>query len=590
MYVKFFSSSFGRYSVSEEECSSSLLIDVLERHKLSQDVLGSFYFKDEGGRFVYPDEPVEEGRFYTVVIGLKGGMKKGTQTKSSGKGTTTRADSSKKAGEDSNSGNTTSDVVDTGEGIPTNETTTGDNKSVSSSSSEDESSSEDGKRVIKEIYQLLLESRKEQEALRAKVEELERERGSRSSTLRREVMSPFKSHSHSSPSYTTSSTSSTTPTSTTTTTTTTTATMKESKPIKLTNITVYDGTTSFKDWLKMFNLKVVSGRYNDDTKLVTIMEYLSEGILKWLAQLDSNTTSTYNNLLSALQAEYGEKDRSVGSQLQKVLDVKQKEGESVATYAARLAAAREECIDGISDSLMRNVFLDGLVESIQADVRDEVGDEEDIDVVLAVARKKESNRLRTYDAQKRHARTPTNPSPSSIPANTPTKCVICKVNQPPPGKVTCRSCYKAAKSHGIPTTTATTSTSPTTTGANVNIPKLCTICSLRAPNPGKSWCESCYRQHVSVGAARTNARDFSKFKVKFATPNDESPNPKEWSSKKLKEEKRCFYCAELLTSHSSSCREKYPFYHSTEVLTLLRSGIVPPTRTGVPEGAPVSPP
>ena len=198
--------------------------------------------------------------------------------------------------------------------------------------------------------------------------------------------------------------------------------------------------------------------------------------------------------------------------------------------------------------------------------------------------------LRTRDAQLRHASKspPTNP-PSHPPTNLSVKCAICRVNQPPPGKTTCKICFQAKQaSMKLPITPSTTLPHNT----NITPPSLCTVCGSRTPNPGKKWCESCYQSHKSQPPSSHTPpppRDFTKNKVKFSPSNDVSVDYRDWSSKKLKEMKRCYYCAELLSDHKVPCRDKYPHYHSTEVLTLLRVGITPPTRNAPPEGPPISP-
>jgi hypothetical protein len=138
----------------------------------------------------------------------------------------------------------------------------------------------------------------------------------------------------------------------------------------------------------------------------------------------------------------------------------------------------------------------------------------------------------------------------------------------------------------------------------------CSKCKNNPAVPGKGWCRVCYDSRSknnsnnnnnnnsnnnnsnNSGNANTNnaPKDFTRNKVKFSKADDNSARPLDWSNNKLLAEKRCLYCAEHMHGHASpSCKEKYEYYGSLEVRTLLRAGVVVPGRGSVPTGPPISP-
>jgi hypothetical protein len=368
----------------------------------------------------------------------------------------------------------------------------------------------------------------------------------------------------------------------------------EVKPVRLTNFPIYDGTSSFKLWLKRWDAKMRTGNYSDRTKLATITDYLSADINQWIADLDSKTQSNYSELLKVLKERFGAQSHSTGAQVQLLLDTKQLPGESIYTYSSRFKSAREDCDVDVGSEALVEFFIDGLCDELQDKVRDEIKDgESDISVVIDVAKKREIKLAKKKAAKERHAKLSTPLKVSSPPtaavssiigvSPSPSKCVVCN-GAPTPGKAMCKPCWNLTKqvkrgknqSQSVNTNSAVISPSQAgSTSAPVVSPSQ--VSSTNAP------------VIVPTQSSTATKPDFTVNKVKFAIANDSSPRPLDWSNEKLKGEKRCYYCSELLSNHSAMCKDLYPFWGQTEVRTLLRKGMTVPKRSAMPTGPPMPP-
>ena len=128
---------------------------------------------------------------------------------------------------------------------------------------------------------------------------------------------------------------------------------KEAKPVKLSNITIFDGTQPYRTWIKQFDLKMKMGGYGDKTKMVTLLDYLSVKINHMLIQKDYTKIDTYGKIILILEDEYGENVLSAGERLKRVLELKQESGESASAYSSRL----ESAIDEHDISLTNDVYI-----------------------------------------------------------------------------------------------------------------------------------------------------------------------------------------------------------------------------------------
>jgi hypothetical protein len=409
---------------------------------------------------------------------------------------------------------------------------------------------------------------------------------------------------------------------------------KQYKAVSLKNIEPYDGKGSFSEWFKLFNVKIKAGNLHDNVKLLTLMDYLSPSINIWLAELDDETLETYDKLVEVLNEEFGKQEKTTTKQLLKLLNMKQVVGEAVAAYAARVASAEKDCQSQVKGETLVDVFLDGLEEGLQKEVRNEVKrGENNIDVVLSIAKEKELNLIKTNEAINRHA---TN-TPSSLLTNSTNNiaksplCLFCNANAPPSGKMFCKTCFSNAKG----TKTGNSNNNNNTSNINNNssnnnstinnnknnstkvsnntgvVDKICSKCNVEKAFPGKGWCTKCYNSsktnnsnvsnnnnnnnnntnnnNNNVSANSTNPPDFSVNKVRYLKTDDNSTNPLYWTNDKLYNNRLCYYCAKEMTGHHTKCQDKYPYYQSAEVRALLNKGIVVPVRGARPTGPPMSP-
>ena len=367
---------------------------------------------------------------------------------------------------------------------------------------------------------------------------------------------------------------------------------KSAKPLKLTGISIYDGKSSFKKWLKRFELKVAAGNHSDAVKFVTLLEYLSPQITDFLAELDRESFSSYSLLVNLLLQEHRSYDPMGGTtSVQTLLAIHQESNECVSSFAARLAAGILDCgeMELHGTEFEKNCFIDGLKHSIQVKVREHARDE-DIECLLKRAKEVEDNEAYTKAALTRHnKKSPSSPPPSTPPSSPPHLCTTCKTNTVTPPHKLCSTCFAGKKEKKPPT--------------NNNRPKICTKCSVNPANIGYNWCESCYQNNLraqshssspppskSSHPPSSNNRPADYWisnKVRYLPQDDNSSDPLLWSSDKLKKEERCLFCAIQKNGHTAPlCKEAFPHYHPAEVRALKSKSLEIPVRTGVPSGSP----
>ena len=336
-----------------------------------------------------------------------------------------------------------------------------------------------------------------------------------------------------------------------------------------------------------------AGNCSNQTRLVTMMDYLSPKINSWLAELDYATLNSYDNLLKVLRDEYGDKVIGDGDKLRRVIDTRQNTDETVAAYASRLAAVIEECEVHLPIPTLVGCFVDGLDMSIQEKVRDKVDcQRHSLAEVLFIAKKKETSYKKTQaNVSRLSIATPVNPK----------NCIDCKTSLATQGKDRCRACFNIFKNKGNPSV--------------VQPAAVCTSCGVNPTTSSRPLCSNCYK---SKGGKRGNNNysptpqiittpvktittnplpsisagkaDFTVNKVKVNIDNDNSMNKLDWSQNKLYTEKRCYFCTELTAGHSLPlCKDKYEHYYSAEIKTLIKAGVTPPIRKVRPTGPPVNP-
>ena len=71
---------------------------------------------------------------------------------------------------------------------------------------------------------------------------------------------------------------------------------------KLKSVKVFDGSEEFKEWIKPFKLQMC--KYDDETKLITLIHYLSDKLILTLADLGPEISSDFETLCSFLIQEF----------------------------------------------------------------------------------------------------------------------------------------------------------------------------------------------------------------------------------------------------------------------------------------------
>ena len=164
------------------------------------------------------------------------------------------------------------------------------------------------------------------------------------------ILSPFKSSKFSSATTATSSTFTPTsakliaPTSTKRTASTSASTkptklVKEPKPTKaitLKNVIPYNGKEDFKNWIKKFELRLNVSTPNEQVKLATLVDYLHEDLIDWLAELSPEVLKSYSNLKTAILLQYKKEQKTATDLISLITNIKQYIVESITSYTYRL--------------------------------------------------------------------------------------------------------------------------------------------------------------------------------------------------------------------------------------------------------------
>ncbi len=361
------------------------------------------------------------------------------------------------------------------------------------------------------------------------------------------------------------------------------------KPLFIKHVKMFDGSTPFEEWFKEINIKLIAGKHSDDVKLATLVEYLSPELLRWLNGLDESCLESFNSLYVLLKNEFRDKSKSPSSSMNKIINTRQMQNEAVTTYSVRLLQAVSESDVLLDrDTVVKSFFIDGLLPEIMKKVRSKVHTSDFLQTV-SVAKAEELDILRTKAAIRR-----VNINNSLI--NRKCSNASCS-NETVANRSLCDSCFQEKKKNNNNSNNSYNKNNNNNNNNNknesskksVNTDTLtnskCRKCNLNFPTPGKSMCESCFNNNrnnnnnnnnnnnsVGKGAGgKKEEVDFTKYKVKYLTPDNNSSDALLWDSEKIKSENRCFYCTHPLSNHKEKeeCKNKYPNYSATEVRTLL---------------------
>jgi len=267
----------------------------------------------------------------------------------------------------------------------------------------------------------------------------------------------------------------------------------------------------------------------------------------------------------------------------------------------------------MTDLDLKELFISGLEPNLQLVIRQLNKDRYKTEKIIIKAKEEEIklNQVKASERERKN-RNNFNSNNNNNNSNTSSLCSSCKVDQATPGKSMCTPCFKKSKENNNNNNNNINNNNNSNNknknnNSNNNNTKLCIGCNLNFPTPGKSKCQSCFINKVNNknnsnsnnnnnndNKSNNNKKqeiDFTQNKVKYITINNSSTNPLYWDNTKILDEKRCLYCTELMSKHSTpTCKENYPNYSAPEIRTLLSKSITPPTRTSMPTGTPQSPP
>ena len=413
--------------------------------------------------------------------------------------------------------------------------------------------------------------------------------------------------------------------------------------INLKNIKEYSGSEEFKEWVKLFNVQMNAGNYDNSTKLVTLVNYLGPNIQSWLANTDPEISKDYIRLCEALQNGFKKKQKTTRELYKELVLISQGEEEAVVTYETRLLSKVRDINTNMTDLDLKELFISGLEPNLQLAIRQLNKDKYNTEIIIIKAKEEEIklNQVRASERERKNRNNFNHNNNNNYSNSNSGLCTSCKVDQATPGKSMCNSCFKKSKennnnsnnSNNNRNNNTNNSNSSSKINLNSNENKLCIGCNLNYSTPGKSKCQSCfinkvnnnlktssnsnnnnnnYKSSSNPNNNNNNSKssfnlnnnsnkihnkmneekvDFIKNKVKYITINNSSPNPLFWDNSKLLEEKRCLYCTEFIGKHSLPvCKEKYLNYSPPEIRTLFSKSIIPLSRTQWPTGSPQSPP
>ncbi len=321
-------------------------------------------------------------------------------------------------------------------------------------------------------------------------------------------------------------------------------TVKSSKPLVLKNVELYNGKSDFKRWIKKFEMKMNVNTPSEAVKLSTLMAYLSEDLIDWLAELSPETISTYDLLKDSVQLQYKKEQKTATDLIELITHITQTKDESVTSFSSRMAYYVQELSQTyeieMSDTVLAECFVNGLMPALQRMVLEKLVNEENdsLEAILALTLRCEVNLSKYLRTQERLRKIPTLGD----------LCSECRSVAPTPGKKMCQTCYN--KRRGV-------------TPPPIPPVRQSTIPPMKSPTEG---------------------HDYSKFLVKGLTGNDAHANPLYWKKEKLFQERRCFHCAQPLTAHATrdECSKKYPNYKPYEIRALLATKTPIPVRSSLP--------
>jgi hypothetical protein len=369
-------------------------------------------------------------------------------------------------------------------------------------------------------------------------------------------------------------------------------------------------TDNCEDWFRLFDILIAPFGANDPSKIVTLYSLLTVETVQWLAGLPEESRITYGAMKLAIQSEWKVKTYAGLGDLQRFIDMEQENEQPVSTYHSIFVERAKRLADGgqpVSDLLQTATFLGGLLPEIQSRVRAnsvstdtlERLRELAVDAETAVAEQREAEKRRAAREAER-ARVNNNNRPkatgnysnntgsysnnnnSTTRVNT-NPCRDCGAQTINANHDRCHRCHGAAKERGDAT---------------------CSKCHVAKAVPHQGWCQACFdaskksasgqqqpqvqqqRQQYSPQQKFTrpcNPADFVTVQVPFRHVNNESANPIDWKTAKLKENSLCAFCTKP-TGAGHDCAKKYPFYMPDEVRSILFDGKVPVARTYFPPG------
>ena len=375
----------------------------------------------------------------------------------------------------------------------------------------------------------------------------------------------------------------------------------------------FDGTEEFKEWIKLFNVQMVT--YDNSTKLVTLKRYLSNQIMVMLASLNLNISSDFHTLCNFLSQEYKKAEKSIRAALAELTEVIQAEEEAVVTFSARLESKVKDLNFTMPPKDLKELFLGGLEPELQKMVRNKLKGSEDFSDTVNLAKKQEIELGKIKAAEKlrkqEYIALKTNRS----------FCRECG-STAPIGKSLCSQCFRESRNKVNNNNSTQNSNSVMNKNNNNNNNsngnnnsannnpvrnatefKICPKCNVNVATPTKKYCNSCYLNIKNNNQTKSSEKqdqnqsnsgkiEFSKTSVKFIDCDNSSENSLLWNHEKLKEQNKCFYCANSLQSHDKSkppCKDIFKNYKAQEVRHLLFKKIDPPVRDSIPTGPPKSP-
>src|SRR5215213_10151913 len=108
-----------------------------------------------------------------------------------------------------------------------------------------------------------------------------------------------------------------------------------------------------------------AGHYDNNTRLVTLVNYLGPNIQQWLAETDPNISSDFDRLCEALQFGFRKKEKTTRELYKELISIRQNDDEAVVTYETRLIAKVRDMRSNMTDLELKELFLSGLEPSLQ---------------------------------------------------------------------------------------------------------------------------------------------------------------------------------------------------------------------------------